>query len=645
MNCPRCNQQIRTIAKFCPTCGVDLSRYTRLCPTCGRQVRLQSIFCQYCGANLANAPSSPVQPLPQPVSTGGAPASGAQLPSGVVTSCPHCQTPAQVGARFCRNCGKALTRPCPVCQRPNRIQSVFCAHCGANLGSKKIEQTYDTGRLPPNSLLNERYLVIRKIAQGGMGAIYLGTDTHIPGTKLVIKEMSYAPLDALRVELRAETKRKLEESFQREFEILRDAQHTNLPRAYDFFVEKDRPYFVMEYIDGENLEKKLAALPAGEHFDDATVLNWAHQLCDVLDYLHHQHPPIIYRDLKPSNVMETSATRLIKLVDFGIARFYKPGKKGDTIRFGTYGYLAPEALSNAGQTNPVTDVYALGALLHQLLTNIDPSDNPMNFTPIRQVNSAVSARVERAVLRAVEPNPTRRPQSTREMIEELTGKKAAFANRKGQAPRPSVKPVPAPQPAKPPGAVKPARPPQPAPSPLIPVAAKPAAPPKPTPLAISTNMVNLGSLRRGAHQVAGRFTVTAQPNIAVQVISTDDWLRVEPAQFSGNGNAVEIHLLASAERLPYGNQRLGKTRRKPPLMLRPLFAYINTHLQLVPAAEAHTGELYIQGQGGSPHRVQVSLTIRPPEALVLLGWLLALGLILVEVTFLVLPVIFLIYMV
>jgi serine/threonine-protein kinase len=255
-----------------------------------------------------------------------------------------------------------------VCQRPNRIQSVFCAHCGASISGKKVEQTYDTGRLPPNSHLKERYLVIRKIAQGGMGAIYLGTDTVVLGTKLAIKEMSYAPLGALKTELRANTKFNLEESFQREFEILRDSVHVNLPRAYDFFVEKDRPYIVMEFIDGEDFEKKLAALGADEHFQEATVINWARQLCDVLDYLHMQQPPIIYRDLKPSNVMETNGEQTLKLIDFGIARFYKPGKKGDTVRFGTYGYLAPEALSNAGQTNPVTDVYALGALLHQLLT-------------------------------------------------------------------------------------------------------------------------------------------------------------------------------------------------------------------------------------------------------------------------------------
>jgi len=168
---------------------------------------------------------------------------------------------------------------------------------------------------------------------------------------------------------------------------------------------------VMDFIEGQTLGQLLSQRTAP--FTEAEVLDWAGQLCDVLSYLHAQHPPVIFRDLKPDNIM-LAPDRRIKLIDFGIARLFKPGQLKDTRRFGTPGFAPPEQYGQ-GQTDARSDVYALGVTLHHLLTKYDPSITPFALPKVRQLNPAVSARTEAAIERAIQLDPTHRLQSAAEL--------------------------------------------------------------------------------------------------------------------------------------------------------------------------------------------------------------------------------------
>src|SRR5260370_6527823 len=168
-------------------------------------------------------------------------------------------------------------------------------------------------------------------------------------------------------------------SFKREAHLLASLQHPNLPSIYDHFSEAGRWYLVMSFIEGETLEAYLSQakelqLPIQE------VLDIGIQLCTVLDYLHTRQPPIIFRDLKPANVMRTHTGHLY-LIDFGIARHFKPGQVKDTVALGSPGYAAPEQYGKT-QTGPHSDMYSLGAMLHQLLSGDDPSQHPFTFAPL-----------------------------------------------------------------------------------------------------------------------------------------------------------------------------------------------------------------------------------------------------------------------
>ena len=195
-------------------------------------------------------------------------------------------------------------------------------------------------------------------------------------------------------------------TFKKEIEFLSQLKHPQLPGVYGTFSQHGRDYLVMEYVDGETLEeiieKKKGPLPE----DD--VLNWAIQLTDVLDYFHSQtEGPIVYRDLKPANIIITPVGTA-KIVDLGIARRYQPGKVTDTLRFGTPGYAAPEQFKGMGQSNPRTDIYGLGVIMYQLLTNHDPTVTPFKFPPLRSLNSKISEELEKIINRAIEKNPAGR---------------------------------------------------------------------------------------------------------------------------------------------------------------------------------------------------------------------------------------------
>jgi serine/threonine protein kinase len=237
-----------------------------------------------------------------------------------------------------------------------------------------------------------------------MGAVYLVEDQRIFGKKYALKEMLNTLADP------AERTLALRQ-FEQEARILATLEHPNLPRIIDYFSEHGRQYLVMEFIEGQTLEEILESQPS--FLSEAMVIDWALQLCNVLDYLHAHVPPIIFRDLKPSNVMLDVNGR-VKLIDFGIARVFQPGKAHDTSALGTPGYAPPEQYGK-GQTDARSDIYALGATLYHLLTRYNPSQSFFNLPPIRSINPNVSEAFEQVITKALSLDPAQRWQSAKEM--------------------------------------------------------------------------------------------------------------------------------------------------------------------------------------------------------------------------------------
>ncbi len=283
---------------------------------------------------------------------------------------------------------------CPHCGAANPSQAAFCNACGYALS---IGSGSQTGLLTASQLLNQRYQILAQVGRGGFAAVYQAEDTQLGNRLVAIKEMSQHGLAPQ--ELNQAT-----DAFQREALMLAGLKHPNLPAIYDQFHEGGRHYLVMEFIVGQTLEDYLTA--QGGMLPVAETLQIGQQLCNVLDYLHTRQPPIIFRDLKPSNVMRTSGDQ-VYLIDFGIARHFKPGQTKDTIAFGSPGYAAPEQYGKA-QTDPRSDLYSLGAMLHQMLSGHDPSETPFRFPPL---NSAVPGALATLITQMVEISEEKRPTS------------------------------------------------------------------------------------------------------------------------------------------------------------------------------------------------------------------------------------------
>jgi outer membrane protein assembly factor BamB len=256
------------------------------------------------------------------------------------------------------------------------------------------------GTLKAGSVLQERYSVIGILGVGGMGAVYKSRDLRFPNvTKLVaIKEMiNLAPDPTLR--------EMVIRNFEREANLLATLNHPSIPKIYDIIHASDRSYLVMEYIEGKDLEAILNDTPG--YLPQEQVLTWAIQLCDVLTHIHsHEPEPIVFRDMKPSNVMIDQLEN-IRLIDFGIAKGFQAGQKGTMI--GTEGYSPPEQYR--GEAGPAGDLYALGATLHHLLTKKDPRlEPPFSFSerPIRRYNSSVTPEFEVVINTSLAYNPSDR---------------------------------------------------------------------------------------------------------------------------------------------------------------------------------------------------------------------------------------------
>jgi serine/threonine protein kinase len=273
--------------------------------------------------------------------------------------------------------------------------------------------TYDnqTGRLSPQSMLHQRYLIVGHAGSGGMSAVYQAVDTRFGNRHSAIKEMSQGHLNA--DELDAATAR-----FQQEAALLGSLHHPNLPLIYDAFSENGRSYLVMEYIDGKTLLQMIKD-SGGHAVPVAQVLNYAIQLCDVLAYLHSQNPPIIFRDLKPTNVMVRENGHVV-LIDFGIARFFKEGQAQDTVFLGSPGYAPPEQ-HGTSQTNPRSDLYSLGATLHCCLTGRDPfhAQDRFIFPPVHNLNPLVPIELDQLIQRLLSMDERQRPASALEVQQAL----------------------------------------------------------------------------------------------------------------------------------------------------------------------------------------------------------------------------------
>ena len=271
--------------------------------------------------------------------------------------------------------------------------------------------------LPIGYMLRGRYRVLRVIGGGGMGAVYKAEDTKQDGLQVAVKEMrtdmdggshsNSGQTEEERAREREE-RRQLNEAFRREAQILSDLKHNNLPRVMDIFTEGGRPYLVMDLIPGDSLEKRLDRL-RGQPMDEAEALQYGIQVCRVLHFLHTQEPPIIFRDVKPANIM-VMPNGQAKLIDFGIARFYKEGKRRDTMSMGTAAY-APFEQFGKGQTDARSDVYSLAATLFHLLTGRPPTP-ATTPTNLRDYNPKLSADTEAVIIRAMARDMDTRPPTT-----------------------------------------------------------------------------------------------------------------------------------------------------------------------------------------------------------------------------------------
>lgn len=245
------------------------------------------------------------------------------------------------------------------------------------------------------SVIDGKYEILTEIGHGGMSVVYLAMDTHL-NKQWAVKE--------IRKKGNGKNDEVVVNSLLAEANLMKRLDHPALPRIVDIIDNGVTIFVVMDYIEGESLDKILAEYGSQP---EELVIGWAKQLCDALSYLHSQKPPIIYRDMKPANVMLKPEGN-IKIIDFGIAREYKEMSLADTTVLGTKGYAPPEQYS--GQTDARSDIYALGMTMHHLLTGIDPRTGEA-YAPVRMWNTEVSEGMEMIIDKCVQPAAEHRYQN------------------------------------------------------------------------------------------------------------------------------------------------------------------------------------------------------------------------------------------
>jgi len=335
-----------------------------------------------------------------------------------VLVCPNCGANYPPDDQFCSNCGTYLdsfTIDTPATMNVNSggapsAGSITLTDNGGTSGSITLR--------PGTWLENGRYVIEKILGQGGMGAALLAKDTLVSNKQVVIKELISDNSDPVR---------RQEDilNFELEVKTLAHLDHPLIPIVTDSFQEGSHYFMVQDYVIGENLEEWTDRV--NKPMPERLILGYASQVLDILDYLEQQTPPIIHRDIKPANIIVSRRDKHAHLVDFGIARALvnKNAKRKQETALGTPGYAPPEQYQ--GNADPRSDLYALAATMHHLLTNHDPREHPpFAYPPIRLLNPQISAETERVLTRALNNDPNARYQSAAAMkndIDEILGRR------------------------------------------------------------------------------------------------------------------------------------------------------------------------------------------------------------------------------
>lgn len=273
----------------------------------------------------------------------------------------------------------------------------------ARFAQEKIQKEITS--ISPGSYLLDHYRIQKVIGRGGMSTVYLATDEFCNRQVAVKVAEKGNRLDFGSVV----------HALNAEVGIMKRLVHPFLPRIYDVIEKPETMIIIMDLIEGQSAKSILEEYGA---MPEEKVIKIGRQLCEVLQYLHQMSPPIIYRDMKPANVMVRSNGDVM-LIDFGTARYFKEGKLADTISLGTLGYAAPEQFGGMGQTDARTDIYGLGVTLYHLITDMNPSEPPYEIKPIREINPALSKALEYIIVKATQRDPNERYQSVGEMLYDL----------------------------------------------------------------------------------------------------------------------------------------------------------------------------------------------------------------------------------
>jgi eukaryotic-like serine/threonine-protein kinase len=282
--------------------------------------------------------------------------------------------------------------------------------------------------LEPGVVLRRRYEILELVGQGGMGAVYKAADRRLEGRVCAIKEVLPNLADNA---LSEEELDQMSEQFRIEASILSRLDHPNLPKVSDYFSTNKREYLVMDYVEGRDLHEIVREQQkSGELLNEPQVLGWASQLLDALEYLHEQEPPVVHRDVKPSNIKVTPRG-VVKLVDFGLVKvLHDDDSRTVTVvqGRGTVAYTPLEQYGgDTGYTDARSDIYGLGATLYHLLAGVPPADAKERFlrpgvlVSLRQLNPNISPRIERVVFQALAMHPNERPPNIRALREMLFG--------------------------------------------------------------------------------------------------------------------------------------------------------------------------------------------------------------------------------
>lgn len=252
------------------------------------------------------------------------------------------------------------------------------------------------------SLVDGKYRILSKVGQGGMSVVYMARNERANKTWAIkeVRKDGTQDFEVVKQGLIVET------------DMLKRLDHPHLPSIIDVIDGEGSFLIVMDFIEGKTLKDMLSEYGAQPQ---ESVIDWSRQLCDVLGYLHSRQPAIIYRDMKPSNIMLKPDGNIV-LFDFGTAREYKAASLEDTTCLGTRGYAAPEQYGGHGQTDARTDIYCLGATMYHLLTGHNPSEPPYEMYPIRQWNPNLSTGLESIILKCTQRNPIDRYQSCAELL-------------------------------------------------------------------------------------------------------------------------------------------------------------------------------------------------------------------------------------